>query len=442
MPYCQQCGGAVAESAHFCTRCGVAINRSQTDSPPAGSDQQRQSSQGKKPLLKWAGVGCGGLLGLFILAAIIAAIASPDAGQEDSEPTVSKQATTETEKQLPVYTIFDHSQDRDELFYAYVPAEIAGYDGDVYAVAVSEYQKRNEERVNGSFFTELNEAEDASCFEEPNSAGFSIPCDRKFSEHYPSHWGAVILEQDSRYIDKRLPSVAALERDLSDWDSPENIPAYEVVTEDSSSETRNSYVLVSGDTGASNAGLCAITKDVYQEADNSIRLFQIFFLTSDSQLVKQARENDRQAVSQLVTESIASLSISPNPASATTIPDPIKPYRSFRRRGAWDENSPAPTCRSNRPPAPAINSGSSNQPTKADAESTIAAGSRSESTALPAEPVSASAFNAEGYVIGDSFAEEVCQEFHAWIHRGGDFGNDGSVTLYGHILVADPFHKV
>ena len=438
MPYCQQCGGAVAESAHFCTRCGVAITPSQTDSPPARSDQQRQSSQGKKPLLKWAGIGCGGLLGLFILAAIIAVIASPDAGQEAPEPPVSSLATTETEKRLPEYTVFDHSQDREDLFYAYVPAETAGYDGDVYAVAVSEYRKRNEERVNGSFFTDPNEAEEASCFEEPNSAGFSIPCDRKFSEHYPSHWGTVTLEQDSRYIDKRLPSVEALETDLSNWDSTENIPAYEVVAEDLSLETRNSYVLVSGDTGASNADLCAITKSVYQETGNSVNLFQIFFLTSDSQLVKQARENDRQAVSQLVTESIASLSISPNPTSATTIPDPIKPYRSFRRRGAWDENSPVPTCRSNRPPMPATNSGSSNQPTEVDAESTSGAGSRLE----PAEPVSAPAFNVEGYVIGDSFSKEVCQEFHAWIHRGGDFGNDGSVTLYGHILVADPFHKV
>ncbi len=415
MPYCQQGGGAAA-----------------ADSPGTGLDQQGQSSRGKRPFLKWGGIGCGGLLGLFILLVIITAIASPDSGQEDNGTSASRQAVGETAE--PAHTIFDHSQDRNDLFYAYVPAEIAGSDGDVYAIAVSEYQERNEERVRGSFFTDRSQADSASCFEEPNSSGFSIPCDRKFSEHYSSHWGSVSLEQDSRHIDKRFPSVAALEADLSNWDAPGSMPAYEVVASSLFPETHNYYVLVAEDVGESDANLCAVTKSVYQETESSADLFQVFFLTSDSSLVKRARENDRESVSRLVTESIASLAISPNPTSTTTIPDPIKPYRSFYRRGAWDGNNTAPTCRSA--------SDASERPNTEDTEPTAMSESLSESATLPVESTPATAFSAEGYVVGDVFAEEVCQEFHAWVHRGADFGSGGSVTLYGHILVTDPFHKV
>ncbi len=60
--YCMTCGNAVSEGASFCIRCGAPT--------------QRETNTSKKSILKWAGIGCGGLIGLFIFVTIIAAIAS------------------------------------------------------------------------------------------------------------------------------------------------------------------------------------------------------------------------------------------------------------------------------------------------------------------------------------------------------------------------------
>lgn len=64
------------------------MNSPVDSSPSTGLDQQGQSNRGKRPLLKWGGIGCGGLLGLFILIGIIGVIASPDSGQEELQSEV------------------------------------------------------------------------------------------------------------------------------------------------------------------------------------------------------------------------------------------------------------------------------------------------------------------------------------------------------------------
>ena len=91
MPYCPSCGGEVADSAKFCTHCGV----SRENPPPAAPAQgppvnQQQDDAVKKGCAKWGVIGCGGLFGLFLLVIIISAVSGgsgDDSGSDDPTET-------------------------------------------------------------------------------------------------------------------------------------------------------------------------------------------------------------------------------------------------------------------------------------------------------------------------------------------------------------------
>ena len=75
MPFCSQCQGEVPQEAAFCRHCGSSLG-----TPLADSDNSTQGPKdiGGRKLLKWGGIGCGGLLAIFIILVIVVAIFSTD----------------------------------------------------------------------------------------------------------------------------------------------------------------------------------------------------------------------------------------------------------------------------------------------------------------------------------------------------------------------------
>ena len=65
---CQNCGTESSEGTAFCNQCGASL--------------PKRPGTAKK-ILKWGGPGCGGLLGLFIVIAIIAGITTGKPSPEE-----------------------------------------------------------------------------------------------------------------------------------------------------------------------------------------------------------------------------------------------------------------------------------------------------------------------------------------------------------------------
>ena len=77
---CPNCRNAISERAAFCTQCGVSLPKRRSRS---------------KSILKWGGIGCGGLLGLFIVVVIVAALAT-DTPSSDEQETPARSLSSGT----------------------------------------------------------------------------------------------------------------------------------------------------------------------------------------------------------------------------------------------------------------------------------------------------------------------------------------------------------
>ena len=72
---CPNCGSEGSERAAFCTQCGASL--------PKRPGRARS-------FFKWGGIGCGGLLGLFIVVVIVAALTT-DTPSSDEQDTSAPQ---------------------------------------------------------------------------------------------------------------------------------------------------------------------------------------------------------------------------------------------------------------------------------------------------------------------------------------------------------------
>lgn len=89
MPFCSQCGGQVSNTAHFCIHCGTALDGSSPPQP--GKDAQEVGKPSGRRILKLGAIGCGGLLGLIVLVALIGALFGPDS--EEGSPVSTAPST-------------------------------------------------------------------------------------------------------------------------------------------------------------------------------------------------------------------------------------------------------------------------------------------------------------------------------------------------------------
>ena len=86
MPFCSQCGNQVSDNARFCRSCGTQRPQRQPQSRPPPA---RDGSFFQRPVVKWSGMGCGGLLLLFILFGVLSSIFG-SVDKDATAATVSK----------------------------------------------------------------------------------------------------------------------------------------------------------------------------------------------------------------------------------------------------------------------------------------------------------------------------------------------------------------
>ena len=87
MAYCTACGGEISEGVAYCQHCGASQANVTASLDPATQPSKRGAF---RKVLKWTGIGCGGLIGLFVLLMIIGIIASATEVDEEVNPSVEK----------------------------------------------------------------------------------------------------------------------------------------------------------------------------------------------------------------------------------------------------------------------------------------------------------------------------------------------------------------
>ena len=126
MKFCEKCGKEIPEGAQFCSTCG-------TKTPGAASTQQPTpaptpaSQEGKKPS-KFKS-GCLGIIGLFI---IIALIGSCMGGKSSTNKSTATNGSTKTEQAAPTY---DYSCDVEGV------GKVKGMTSSKVGVAIAKLQE-------------------------------------------------------------------------------------------------------------------------------------------------------------------------------------------------------------------------------------------------------------------------------------------------------------
>ena len=82
MAYCTSCGGEISQGGSYCQHCGTPLAKAAANIDT--NAQLRQKGGGGRKILKRAGIGCGGLIGLLVVLIIIGAIVGSSDDNENS----------------------------------------------------------------------------------------------------------------------------------------------------------------------------------------------------------------------------------------------------------------------------------------------------------------------------------------------------------------------
>ena len=273
-------------------------------------------------------VGCVTLIAIF-------------AGEPSETAKEAKEAESLAEYSLLEPHVFEPTQGQKHFYTVYVPEDMIGSDRDLYAIAAREYPGRGEQ-VGARFFTDIGEAESAACYDKPNKAGFSLPCNGKEDGDYPSHWGYIHLTPTSRIMIKTFLNRSALDAALSHWELEEPVSKPLVLgTVSGNVPSKVDFtVRVPTETEATMQRLCSDAHTLYQEESQLVGTrhdtVNVHFLIGDR------AENDRWLGSPFLgRKPITKISFRPNRFSRNQID---QANWTFRMNGAWDEGSPIPTC--------------------------------------------------------------------------------------------------
>ena len=102
MAYCTQCRNEIPEDATYCQHCGASQANASKDTDPVL--QPVQKGGGFRKVLKWTGIGCGGLIALFVVLIIIAVISAAvrdDTEEQNSAAQAVPESTTKGETTAP-----------------------------------------------------------------------------------------------------------------------------------------------------------------------------------------------------------------------------------------------------------------------------------------------------------------------------------------------------
>ena len=119
MAYCSQCGEAINESdqlaegvGHY-RHCGVVVNLSTEHVAYIPQDTPKSGSR-VRSILKWTGIGCGGIVGLFLFLIVIGAIIAAVSSDDESDSRTAPNNTSRTVILNPDPTVLSPS-DRERL---------------------------------------------------------------------------------------------------------------------------------------------------------------------------------------------------------------------------------------------------------------------------------------------------------------------------------------
>ena len=85
--YCTECGTAISQDTAYCRHCGASQTNTLTNTVPV---LQPTQTGGFKKVIKWTGIGCGGLFSLFVVLIIVALIAFPVEDNAEGEKPAAK----------------------------------------------------------------------------------------------------------------------------------------------------------------------------------------------------------------------------------------------------------------------------------------------------------------------------------------------------------------
>ena len=106
MAYCTSCGGEISQGGSYCQHCGTPLVKAAANIDT--NAQLRQKGDGGRKILKRAGIGCGGLIGFFVVLIIIGAIVGSSDDNENSAenlvPNPTNRITTPTPTPVPTAT--------------------------------------------------------------------------------------------------------------------------------------------------------------------------------------------------------------------------------------------------------------------------------------------------------------------------------------------------
>ena len=111
MQICSQCQGSVSQGATFCSHCGAAVGNIPGNFVSSDPSPER-SGGGFRRLLKWGGIGCGGLIVLIIALIVLAAIFSSGNDGSASQEQQARFESLKFEDALSESTTIPY----DELF--------------------------------------------------------------------------------------------------------------------------------------------------------------------------------------------------------------------------------------------------------------------------------------------------------------------------------------
>ena len=81
--FCPACRSVIQDTDQFCTSCGATLS-------VARESPQATNSTGRSPRrwLKWGGIGCGGVIALFIILVIIGLVIGEESDEQEDSGTV------------------------------------------------------------------------------------------------------------------------------------------------------------------------------------------------------------------------------------------------------------------------------------------------------------------------------------------------------------------
>ena len=262
---------------------------------------------------------------------------------------------TEVTRPLHTYEVFHHTRNNEDYhgISIYIEENEDLTDGDLYRIALAEYQKAQElgksEGLLGTvyprwdyfvdFYSDREIAGNSTCFEEPNEFGFSAPCGGTFASDHSSYLGNSAFLDGSRVMIRTFFTKSELTKSLSQWSTNSGPLDLEPLLQEDLNNIRKVVYIIEPETD-----MCAIAQQVSLEHDGSREAVHIYFLPEDNRHAYELLAKDQSFLNSVNDHTAASIQIRLEP-STISANGPKTWTWSFRKvEGKWDNQNQHPVC--------------------------------------------------------------------------------------------------